>query len=111
MNTIEALTSQEIIELECNVAESKKDQKTLLLIKNEELYHLAIHSFNEKKNFEFHQSMNILYFELNNKKYFTDKLNFLLKHTLENGKKEFGIAFIGENNAVIAQWFELKNAS
>lgn len=109
---MDALTSEstELIQLECDVAESKKDKKTLLLIKNEELYHLAIDNFQQHKNFEFHQSMNILYFQLNNKKYFTDKLSFLLEHTIENGKKEFGIAFVGQNNSVIAQWFELKNA-
>lgn len=109
---MDALTSEstELIQLECDVAESKKDKKTLLLIKNDELYHLAIDNFQQHKNFEFHQSMNILYFQLNNKKYFTDKLSFLLEHAIENGKKEFGIAFVGQNNSVIAQWFELKNA-
>lgn len=103
-----AQESKEVIQLECNIAESKKDKTTLLLIKNEELYHLAIDKFKENTHFNFQQSMDILYFEFNNKKYFTDKLSSLIEHTLENGKSEFGIAFVSENNSVIAEWYELK---
>ena len=63
---IEEEIGQGLVPLECKFAESKADKKTLLLIKNQELYHLFVNEVNQNKYVEIYHSTNILYFLYNN---------------------------------------------
>lgn len=105
MQTSEPMAWQEMIPLECDIAESKKDKKTLLIIKNDELYQLVLEQLNQQSSLDLHYLANMAYFEYHNKKYFTDKLGSLIQKSLENGQKQFGIAFIDKENHILAQWY------
>lgn len=102
---LEEESGQELVPLECKFAEAKNNKQTLLLIKNEQLHELILQNVQNNNAIEVHYSTNILYFEYDNKKYFTDKFGFVVSNSIKNGNKNFGIAFIDENDKIIGQWY------